>query len=324
MQSKFTGPLFIVGMPRSGTKLLRGILNEHALISVPLNETNFFPWLHLNWDKPEELSNYENFKKFYSTIVQFPYFIYRSKTYGNISCKTWFEGCEDYSVGKIFETLIRHDANAPFGSDIIWGDKSPSYINHIKLLYSNYPNAKLIHIVRDVRDYCLSINKAWNKNIFRAAQRWNDDVMQILKDTKITPKNSYIQVKYEDLLDNAENEVLKILNFLNLRFEKNILSLSIPTENIGAAKNKNYLVKNNKEKYKKYMSIKTQKKIESIAYSALTECNYEIHYSKSSERVTKLKMIYFKFLDVIYLIKFRIKEEGLKGCFKYNIHRLKL
>lgn len=311
-------------MPRSGTKLLRGILNEHDLISVPLNETNFFPWLVLNWDNPKELSNYENFKKFYNDIVQFPYFLYRSKTFGNISCKAWFEGCEEYSVSKIFETLIRHDANAPYGSDIIWGDKSPRYIRHIKLLYSNYPNAKLIHIVRDVRDYCLSINKAWNKNIYRAAQRWNDDVMQVLNDTKMVPKNSFLQVKYEDLLDNPEIEVLKILNFLNLRFDRKILILSRPSENIGAAKNKNYVVKDNKEKYKKHMSKKTQKKIESIAFAALSECDYVINYSTVNERVTKFKMIYYKCLDILFLINFRIKEEGLKGCLKFNIHRWKL
>ena len=37
----FDGPLFLVGMPRSGTKLLRGLLNEHSQIGIPLNETEF-------------------------------------------------------------------------------------------------------------------------------------------------------------------------------------------------------------------------------------------------------------------------------------------
>ena len=43
--NNFHGPLFIIGMPRSGTKLLRGLLNQHPQIGIPLSETEFLPWL---------------------------------------------------------------------------------------------------------------------------------------------------------------------------------------------------------------------------------------------------------------------------------------
>ena len=33
--SEFAGPLFLVGMPRSGTKLLRSLLNAHPVIGIP-------------------------------------------------------------------------------------------------------------------------------------------------------------------------------------------------------------------------------------------------------------------------------------------------
>ena len=35
----FRGPLFIIGMPRSGTKLLRGLLNGHSRVAIPSCET---------------------------------------------------------------------------------------------------------------------------------------------------------------------------------------------------------------------------------------------------------------------------------------------
>ena len=41
----WSGPLFVVGMPRSGTKLLRGLLQQHARIRMPDFETDFFPFL---------------------------------------------------------------------------------------------------------------------------------------------------------------------------------------------------------------------------------------------------------------------------------------
>ena len=39
----FRGPVFVVGRPRSGTKLLRALLNGHSAISIPFWESNFIP-----------------------------------------------------------------------------------------------------------------------------------------------------------------------------------------------------------------------------------------------------------------------------------------
>ncbi|MDP1558114.1 MAG: sulfotransferase [Nitrosomonas sp.] len=50
-----------------------------------------------------------------------------------------------------------------------WGEKSPMNLQHITALAKVFPNAQFIHIIRDVRDYCLSINKAWGKDMPRAA-----------------------------------------------------------------------------------------------------------------------------------------------------------
>jgi hypothetical protein len=322
MQYKFTGPLFIIGMPRSGTKLLRGLLNEHELIRILPLETNFFHFLDSEWHKFGDLSDYSNFEKFYNSILQVPYFIDQSKSYGNIPCKTWFEMCKDFSTGQVFESLIRHDVNAPFGSDIIWGDKSPSYIIHIKLLYSNYPTARFIHIVRDVRDYCLSINNAWGKNIFRAAQRWNEDVMKCLQDSKTIPMDSFIQIRYEDLLENPENELSKICKFLEVNFDKTMLKLSKPTENIGTAKDQTGVVKSNTRKYQNNMPPKIQKRIESIAYETLIHCGYEIQYAQCAKRLTRIKMNYYQLIDILSLLRFRLKSRGIIGSYKFIKHRL--
>ncbi len=43
--STWEGPLFIVGMPRSGTKLLRGLLSKHPRIRILAAETDFLPFI---------------------------------------------------------------------------------------------------------------------------------------------------------------------------------------------------------------------------------------------------------------------------------------
>jgi hypothetical protein len=41
--SPFRGPLFVVGMSWSGTKLLRDLLNQHPQIGIPPSESRFLP-----------------------------------------------------------------------------------------------------------------------------------------------------------------------------------------------------------------------------------------------------------------------------------------
>ena len=84
---------------------------------------------------------------------------------------------------------------------IIWGDKTPNYLLYLPLLKTLFPKAKFVHIIRDVRDYCLSINAAWQKNPYRAAQRWHDSIKKCRKDGKTLPQGDYMEINYEALID---------------------------------------------------------------------------------------------------------------------------
>lgn len=232
----FTGPLFIIGMPRSGTKLLRGLLNEHPQIGIPAFETEFFPYWTVHWNNFGNISDYSRFKKFYGACLSVPYFIYCASAGKLIDSRKWFELCHNYTPAGVFEALVRHDVKALSTTNrILWGDKSPSYINHLPLLKSHFPKAKFVHIIRDVRDYCLSMNKAWGKNIMRAAQRWVDGIKEAQLSSKSFPMD-YMEIRYEDLLENPEIELKKICLFLKIQFDSQMLHPSNTTENIGDAK----------------------------------------------------------------------------------------
>ena len=84
----FTGPIFIIGMPRSGTKLLRALLINHPNIGIPSIETEFLPYWVKNWNKFGDLSQWSIFKKFYQTVISFPYFIYMRENGKLIQGKT--------------------------------------------------------------------------------------------------------------------------------------------------------------------------------------------------------------------------------------------
>jgi len=114
-------PLFIVGLPRSGTKLLRGLLNEHSKIGIPDIESEFLPYWISNWSRYGSLSSISNLKKFYRLMQMMPYFRLITEANSSIPLEEWFKACRDYTPAGVFEALIRHDAGVEYGSDKIWG-----------------------------------------------------------------------------------------------------------------------------------------------------------------------------------------------------------
>ncbi len=316
MSNNFHGPFFIIGMPRSGTKLLRGLLLEHPMIGVPVIETEFLPYWVKYWQGFRDLSKRQNFKKFYEHMLNLPYFIFMQEMGKLIDEEIWFQLCKDFTPTGVFEALIRHDAGVNYGSDKIWGDKSPSYICHLPLLKNLFPKARFIHIIRDVRDYCLSIHQAWGKNMIRAAQRWAEDV-QKCKDDSNKFSEDYIELRFEDLLDKPEDELRQICAFLGLEFDINMLNLSKPTENIAVAKGKKEIIKNNKEKYLKLMKLSLRHRIESIAVASLQSCGYPVSYPGKSIRISKLRMLYYELLDGVHLVHQGIKGRGFRQGTKF-------
>lgn len=263
----FSGPIFVLGKARSGTKLLLAILNEHPLIAFPKRETEFLPYWVRTWPKYGNLAERPNFSRFYKQMMSLPYFYYlRKKEPPVIREETWFNQCIRFTPEGVFEALIKHDAGITNNENpkIIWGDKSPSYIHHLPMLARLFPGATFVHIVRDVRDVCLSLNRAWGINMLRAAQRWADDMAAIRDDAKALG-DRYHEVKYEKLLENPRNEVAEICRMIGVDYTSSMLEFSQSLEDREDAKGRLGILQNNREKYRSYLNQETLHKIEAIA-----------------------------------------------------------
>ncbi len=317
----FIGPLFIVGMPRSGTKLLRSLLNQHPKIKIAGNETEFLPHIVENWSHFGDLSEYPKFLLFYNKIIKYRYFINREKEHGQLIDKNaWFKSCRAYTPEGVFEALIRNDTACDYDSQVIWGDKSPSYIKHITLLKELFPKARIIHIIRDVRDYCLSINKAWGKNMKRAAQRWVQNIEKARSDSAPL-KNDYLEVKYEELLENPKVVLIKICYFLEQNYVDRMIKLKVPAEHVGDAKGKTTIVRENKEKYLYLMKPSVKNRIESIAASVLKASGYPVDYSGRIHRLSSCSMLFYQILDGINLVKAAAAGDDFVREIKSDIRR---
>src|SRR5438094_522137 len=150
MESKNQGsedsPVFVVGVARSGTTLLRVMLDSHPDLAIPY-ESTIIPKL---WARRNELSRTELMD-----------LILESKCLrlSGISRQAIIAKVEELHSPS-FADIIRavFVANAQQHQKTRWGDKTPRYVEHIPLLASLFPSARFLHIIRDGRDVVLSLS----------------------------------------------------------------------------------------------------------------------------------------------------------------------
>jgi hypothetical protein len=303
MARSLNGPIFVVGMPRSGTKLLRALLNQHPMIKINTTETDFLPYWINHWESYGDLSSKRQFVSFYRSARKLNYMKVADRNGHMIGCDEWYEACRSYDPAGVFEALIRHDLGLDRGVDVLWGDKTPSYITKTALIKRIYPSARFIHIIRDVRDFCISINKAWNKNVYRAAQRWTDDVLAARQAGNA--HGDYLEVRYEDILDDAERELRRICDFLNVDFVDDMQNLSRPCEKLGDARGHSAIKKDNKSKYRIELAPAMLSELETIAGGVLLEFGYPVDHKGPIRRIGRLRGAWYQLKDGVELIRRR-------------------
>jgi hypothetical protein len=283
-KSEFRGPLFIVGLSRSGTKLLRDLLNNHSRIHIPPFESKFIPAMLQNnnrgFNKDEALE--------FLTSTSFHR---RNVDRGSMSYRQLANG-EFPKVEGFIESALKQYALNPgedsWNGDWIWGDKTPFYLRQADLLSCHFPDAKFVHIIRDPRDRVLSVKRAWRKSAIRAAELWRRDIECYDKWTLATDKNGdrSFEVRYEELLEDPIELLGSICNFLGVEYQDGLTIMRKPSENIGAAKGLNIILKNNKNKY---LTEKKEfiKRIEEIVYPIAIQKDYKLLYAKEYKPLSR-------------------------------------
>jgi hypothetical protein len=206
---------FIVGVTRSGTTLLRLMLDSHSKLTIP-PETHFLPKLIRLADKPDarpakvarRISNHRRWGDFE---------ISREELAAELRALRELNGT---TAARAFYDLYARQQGKPR-----WGDKTPGYQIRMLKLKKALPEARFIHVIRDGRDVVVSqARKASEPTpLETAAKRWRSRVLATRLRARRLDESSYMEVRYEDLIRDTEGTLRRICEFLELRFDRRML-----------------------------------------------------------------------------------------------------
>jgi hypothetical protein len=207
-------PFFIVGSARSGTTLLRLMLNAHSTVAVP-PESRFICEFWAGDDEiavDDYLSRLEAHKRY--QLWDLPTAAIRAE------------------LGDAQRVPFRTAIDATFRAwaathgKARWGDKTPRYIECMPLILSLFPDARFLHLVRDGRNVALSYADVpfGPKTVAKAADLWARRVRIGMEQGRSMEPGHYLEMFYEDLVEDPEGEIKTLTDFIDLPFEPDMLN----------------------------------------------------------------------------------------------------
>jgi sulfotransferase family protein len=206
-------PVFVGGPPRSGTTLLRHMLNSHPDLGIPRE-----------------------------TRVVLPAFEQRGR-WGDLSVEAnrralaeWVATRKEPSASRIapLAELRRRVMNAPptLGSamgnclaayaakkgKVRWGDKRPVYVRYLDAVFALFPDAQVISLIRDPRETVASLRKIgwWDGRIVPSLELWHRSAVALDPWRPLLAPDQLLELKYEEFVAEPEKTLQQISDFLCL------------------------------------------------------------------------------------------------------------
>lgn len=217
-------PIIVLGVSRSGTTLLRSMLDRHPDVAIP-TESYFIPQLHdRHGDAPDrariiaDVGRLQRVREWGITESDLDSRLAASPTFAEV-------------VDAIYATWAERRGA------VRYGDKTPLYMQHLDLLERVFPDAQYVHIVRDARAAGLSFvgmqRKArfnWSRprRVEDFACQWRREVADARALGERVGAARYLELRYEDLVAEAEPNLHAICAFLGLAFDPVMLDHTAP------------------------------------------------------------------------------------------------
>lgn len=206
---------FIVGVARSGTTLLRFMLDQHPLLSI-LPETHFVPALVRRFPLQDPVSA-KDFLTFVTSQFTWPDFGLPVDVLEQALHDSGARTPADH-LRAFYETYARQHGKPG------WGDKTPPYVGHLASIAQLFPDARIIHLIRDGRAVAASrrhLDFGPGSDVADQAADWVGKIRAAR--TQAARCAHYLEVRYEDLVSAPEATLITICEYLQIDYVPDML-----------------------------------------------------------------------------------------------------
>lgn len=242
MKNYLYNPIFITGNAASGTTLMRNLLDGHDALMVFPTEMNLRTFLCSDGSLKDDF----DIDKFFSTGPTTGIFSLRlqevalesgARDYHDIDFEALKNQVRHSWDGKSAKSLqvevvrsFLDNSSYRKASPRNWVEKTHGNEQFIGVFLGWYPNAKVIHVVRDPFDnFCSYRTKSEKKGGIVTpvtfSVQWSSSLQNVLNMQRENPGQIMI-VQYEDLLREPELQIRKLCDFLDICYSD---KLTIPT-----------------------------------------------------------------------------------------------
>jgi hypothetical protein len=221
---------FVVGCPRSGTTLLRRMLDAHPRLAMMPRETHFIPRIYER--RAGLTAGGEVTPAVVDELLADRHFARLGV--GREALERLLAREEPTSYASFVSRIFDMQGRAR-GTELV-GDKTPGYVRQLPTLHALWPEARFVHLIRDGRDVCLSLLEwrsgprlagrfsSWAEDpVSTTALWWEWHVRIGREDGAALGPERYRELRYDSLVADPAGECAELCDFLELPYDDAML-----------------------------------------------------------------------------------------------------
>ena len=282
-------PIFMIGTQRSGSNLLRLMLNQLPGIAAP-HPPHVLQRLMPLVPSYGDLRQDENFQLMVEDVcrlVELNPVPWEGVTLDRANIA---KRCRERSLVAVFGAVYQALAEAQGANT--WLCKSLQNVLYLPEIQAYFPNAQYIYLYRDGRDVAVSFRKAvvGEKHFYFIAKEWADAQRLAIKHRALTPPERFVNISYEELTAEPEKTMRRLCGFLSVEYQNSMLEFHKSEEAHRAAESSALwgnvvkpIMADNTRKFLREADEADIRIFESVAGDVLDALGYERAYVKRGQ-----------------------------------------
>lgn len=292
-----TPPLIVLGVGRSGTTLLRVMLDRNSQLAIPDESFFMLPLARRHRGRVKA-------DAFYEDLRRLPRLREWDLTPEDVRPRLRDGMTTGEAIAAIFETYAEKQGKPR------WGDKTPLYMQHLPRLERLFPGALWLHLIRDGRDAALSFlalpagfsGKTWAqpRTAAQFAARWKVEI-DAARALGRRAGERYLELRYEDLVADPAVVMRRVCEFASLPWEPEMVEYAgkVDVTNLPEHQRLAQPPTPNVRNWREEMPADDARAFEDVAGDVLASSGYELlepdgpHPTASGRReLARFKLLY--------------------------------